>query len=139
MKPRLACLQMGQRVRLTIGRDGPSQATAELREIEEKREICVDGRERLVIRKNKEREREVKRKTKEKGCQEVVGCHHHQEAKREDGKMLVGKLCRWGACPNLPTVTPESGMWINMFASFHIWSRPRQKRETKKCTILRSK
>ena len=65
-------------MRLTIGRDGPSQATAELREIEEKREICVDGRERLVIRKNKEREREVKRKTKEKGCQEVVGCHHHQ-------------------------------------------------------------
>ena len=66
MKPRLACLQMGQRVRLTIGRDGPSQATAELREIEEKREICVDGRERLVIRKNKERER-GKKENKGKG------------------------------------------------------------------------
>ena len=44
------------------------------------------------------REREVKRKTKEKGCQEVVGCHHrasvNEEAKLEDrigGKMLVGK------------------------------------------------
>ena len=67
MKPRLACLQMGQRVRLTIGRDGPYQATAELREIEEKREICVDGRERLVIRKNKEREREEKKENKGKG------------------------------------------------------------------------
>ena len=41
-------------------------------------------------------------------------------------------FCRWVAAQTFRLVTPESGMWINMFASFHIWSRPRQKRETKK-------
>ena len=51
-----------------------------------------------------------------------------RKARRQD---LAKKVSWWWK--NLERlVTPESGIWINMFASFHIWTRPRQMQKTKR-------